>query len=168
MGLCGSYKCGCGISVTDGLTLSGSGEAGSPWVVGNGGLPRIGGRWSRAAAQAIPNATITRVTWDTEVFDYGIGATVTTSFFTIPSDGIWVIASRLSYSGTSLGSTNFIRLIMGSDARDFVGPSTVSGTQAGVYAMDLTAGAPVAVDAYQASGASLNVTGSIGIYRIGN
>lgn len=36
MPLCGSYSCGCGLSVDVGgdLTLSGSGEAGDPWVLG--------------------------------------------------------------------------------------------------------------------------------------
>ena len=33
MGLCGSSRCGCGLTVGDGLDLTGSGEPGDPWSV---------------------------------------------------------------------------------------------------------------------------------------
>ena len=37
MGLCGSSRCGCGLTVGDGLDLTGSGEPGDPFVVSGPG-----------------------------------------------------------------------------------------------------------------------------------
>jgi hypothetical protein len=127
---------------------------------------RLGGKWSRIATQSIPNATLTTITWDTEVSDFGMNVTVPTTTITLPDEGIWAIGVRSSYNTTNpLGPNNFLRLVLGGSNYDFPGVSTVSKVQIGAHTIELPAGTTIRVDLYQDSGATLNADCSINIWR---
>jgi hypothetical protein len=58
----------------------------------------------RAAAQSIPNATATKIDFDTEDFDSGSLADTSTDKFTVPVDGYYLISGYVRFSDSNIGS----------------------------------------------------------------
>ena len=130
MGLCGSIRCGCGVTsspavsgAVDGylpsIEVSGSGEAGDPYdlslndawaAVVAGALTRTGMMASRTTNQSIPVATLTVITFPTEVSDTDGFFTPGGSTITIPTGkgGLYAI-SVVAVCTTGVGG-GYVRL----------------------------------------------------------
>lgn len=129
---------------------------------------RIGGQWTRVAAQAAASATLTDVLWDTEAAgdDPEGFLTPTSATVTIPAGrgGIYSISGRILFSGTP--TNGIVRISTSAGNYDFY--PTVIGQIGGFgIIVPLAAASTFKVTGYQASGGPLNMTGNLHVYRIG-
>lgn len=158
----------CRFNNSTGTALTGDGSDTSPYVVSN---VRIGTRLRRVANQSIPNDTVTLVSWDTEDQDTDGFITVPSTTITIPGPlaGVYAIAVSISWGIGAINARHFV---------DFLGTSLNVGARlngspvgensvGGGFIAQCVAGT-VQVQVYQNSGGSVNVTGALNFFRIGN
>jgi hypothetical protein len=133
---------------------------------------RMGCSLRRVANQSIPNAggSDTAVAWDTEDADpqgmhSGSSATVT-----IPADGLWAIATTVTYGSVVGAARALLDIIVNGDAtKTYRLPYAGTGEQ--IVSMGVTipmvAGDTFTVTVYQSSGGANNLTGRLTCYRVG-
>ena len=147
--------------------------SGSAWVrVGNwSSAGRTGTVLRRAATQSITTATDTQISFDTEDTDTDGFIAVTATTITIPSglDGIYAITGAVAWA-SSPGANSNVRIELGGvtgDYRTCVGTSTVAYQNQQVAAtVALAATNTISLRCYQATGASINVTARIEVWRL--
>lgn len=152
---------------TNGYILSAdSGEAtGLEWIP-NGGPARVGGKWT-LASQVISSATITNLSWTTEVSDTGGFLTPTSTTATIPSglDGLYAVTVNLLWSAV-IGTRGLIDVTAGGVVYRMI--YTGDDSFGGTWIIPLVATDTIVATVYQASGTSKTITSAgMTIYRIG-
>lgn len=134
------------------------------------GLPfAIGGRWRRAAAQSVPNNTITALTADTEDWDTDGFGTAAAASWTVPAGfgGQYTVFGYASFAAAA-GGTRYVRVNSPANnvpatQRD-TNPSASASSELVVSApVVLTAAQTIQLEVFQDSGGSLNVTGMVGL-----
>jgi len=134
------------------------------------GDARMGATATRAAVQSIPNgAVLTAISFDTETNDTSTFFAPTSTNVTVPasSAGVYVIRGTVSWASgpTSGGCAISVNgTVMAQSAIPSGGVSTtICGTAACVL---LAVGDVVTFGAIHSSGAAINVTGSLAVYRV--
>jgi len=147
--------------------------SGSAWVrVGNwSSAGRTGTVLRRAATQSISTGTDTKISFDTEDTDTDGFIAVTATNVVIPSglDGIYLITGTVAWA-SSPGANSNVRIELGGttgDYRSHCGTGTVAyQSQAISVGPALAASNTIALRCYQASGASINVTARLEVWRL--
>jgi len=166
-------------SPAEGMTCKVTGDdreytyTGSAWTITgwHAAAGRVGGSWSRGAAQSIPDAANTNVSWDTEAFDSGgflAHHATTGTTFTVPSGsgGVygWGVALVMAASPT-IGVLRVMRNtseVLAATNIDAFAAFSVGGT------VPLGAGDTIVSVVYQDSAGAINLnSGTFHIYRIG-
>jgi hypothetical protein len=147
---------------------------GAAWVrIAHGSASgRTGCRLRRAANQSITTATDTTVTWDTEDQDTDGFITVSSDTITIPSglDGVYAMTAYVVWAATP-GATSNVRFEFAGTTGDFrtsVGASSVAfqAQTVAVPCWALSATNTVKLRVYQATGASINITAALQLFRL--
>jgi len=99
MGLCGSFRCGCGVMTDGTISISGSGEPGDPYVLS--ASASAAARFTRAAAQTVGAGATVDVSWTAETIDSAGWGTPTTTTLTCPVTGFYVIGWNVVKVGGS-------------------------------------------------------------------
>lgn len=125
----------------------------------------------RAAVQSIATATDTKVSFDTEDVDSDGFIAVTATDITIPSglDGIYAITGAVAWASSPGANSNVRIEITGTtgDYRSSVGTSTVAFQNQGISATTrLAATNTIALRCYQATGAGINITARLEVWRL--
>lgn len=188
MGLCGGFRCGCGLTSTPAssgaingelptINVSGSGEPGDPYdinlnddwsaQVASGIIrPRIGMNWGRQYFQSIPNNSTTTIVPD--IGYQGGGGFSATTPVVIPAGqgGVYLITGLIRYPSTALGN-HLMGFLFNSDGSKFYPfAGGLSGHQAGSLAVMLRDGDTVEVQTRHNNGSAMNVTARFEIYRL--
>jgi len=132
---------------------------------------RTGTVLRRAATQSIATATDTKVSFDTEDTDTDGFIAVTATDITIPSglDGIYAITGSVVWASSPGANSNVRIELTGTtgDYRTCVGTSTVAYQNQGVSAtVGLSATNTIALRCYQATGAGINITARLEVWRL--
>lgn len=151
--------------------------SGSAWVRTNwyGSAGRTQCLLRRAANQAIGSGSLTAISWDTEDSDPDGFIAVTSSTLTVPAGlgGLYSITVGLTTSGDP-GAAGFgiIDPSSAADIRFSLGGGNAVGAHNGsagvTWIGPLAAAETVQISGYQNSGGSLNFTGYLRVYRLGN
>lgn len=150
--------------------------SGTAWVRGPAwsSSGRTGITISRVANQSIANVTDTTITFDTETTDVDGFIAVSSDTITVPSGlgGLYAITGTVIWA-SSPGATSNARLEIGGvtgDYRTSVGASSVAfqAQVVSVGAIPLSATNTVKLRVYQGSGAAINVTARLEMWRIGS
>lgn len=147
--------------------------SGSAWVrvAGWSSAGRTGTVLRRAATQSITTATDTQISFDTEDTDTDGFIAVTATTITIPSglDGIYAITGAVAWA-SSPGANSNVRIELGGTTGDYrtcVGTSTVAFQNQQVAAtVGLSATNTISLRCYQSTGASINVTARLEVWRL--
>jgi hypothetical protein len=147
--------------------------SGTAWVrVGNwSSAGRTGTVLRRAATQSIATATDTKISFDTEDTDTDGFIAVTATDIVVPSglDGIYLITGTVAWA-SSPGANSNVRIELGGttgDYRTHCGTGTVAYQNQVVSAVTaLAATNTISLRCYQATGASINVTARIEVWRL--
>lgn len=123
---------------------------------------------SRVAAQSIPNATVTAVSFDTEVEDRGGFFPGTGTTVTIPADegGVYSISFRAQYPG-AINNRWFFDINAGSVAWRINGSSNGEDSIAGGISTRLAGGTTIIIYAYQSAGGSRDLTMRLEVWKTG-
>lgn len=132
---------------------------------------RTGAVLRRAAVQSIANTTDTAISWDTEDTDTDGFIAVTGSTLTIPTglDGIYAISAAVAWASSPGANSNVRIALTGTtgDYRTCVGTSTVAYQNQAVSAtVGLSATNTIAINCYQSTGAAINVTARLEVWRL--
>lgn len=192
MGLCGGFRCGCGLTSTPAvegeingelpsITVTGSGEPGDPYnltlndewaaLVAEAIVsPSIYVRWRRDLAQAIPNLTLTQINPDFlgPASAPPVGSWYSGSAVVVPVDwaGTYLITANIIYATTSLG-THSLLFDINSGERYF--PFAGAGAtqrQAGSISLYLAEGDTVELLTRQGNGGDVNATATFEMVRL--
>jgi hypothetical protein len=128
-------------------------------------IVRMGGSFSRVATQSIPNNINTSITFDTETEDTNGFLTPPGTTITIPSGcaGLYVITSAF-YTGAPGGA---LWIVLSTTTIPFTTPSNPVNAWASVTAIyQLPVGATISTTIWQNSGAAINTTGRLALYRL--
>lgn len=120
-----------------------------------------------AAVQSIPNNSGTNILWDTEDFDSDGFITPTSANVVIPTGltGFYSLNSFLQW-GASGAYTAGLVFVIGSTQMPYLEANTY-GASSGAIALRMAAGVTLNVQAFQTSGAAMNMTGSLNVTRLG-
>lgn len=131
-----------------------------------------------AAAQVITNATLTAITFDTEVWDVGnLWKVGTPTRLTASVTGLWVVGANVQFQVSAVGQRQ-IRLVQNA-ALNFTVKNQMTNTDGNQPILDtygftrMVAGDYVELYVYQNSGGNLNVEGGadytavLWMYRLG-
>lgn len=108
MGLCGGFRCGCGVSVAGSLALTGSGEPLDPYVISFDDGYRLSCMVSRVAAQTLTTGVGTPIYFDAESFDVGPLHSLASNIerITVPTGGagLWQFGFTVAFSDSPTGT----------------------------------------------------------------
>lgn len=128
-------------------------------------MVRVGGTWRRNAAQSIPAAVWTNITWDTEVNDTNAFFAPPGTTITIPAgqSGIYVCAMTLA-----VGLTAAARLTITGVTDPFTAPGDpITGYANVVYTGPLAAGNTIIASMFQNTGVAVNAYGRVELWKVG-
>lgn len=130
-------------------------------------LDRMGCSLRRVAAQALPDAALTVVSWDTEDADTdglypGSGTTIT-----IPAGGggIWSVFAQITVAANPPAGLGFVSIQLPGGNTHGIAP-IVSNLGAPSVTVPLSAGALITVSAFADGAAATTMTGEIFAYRV--
>ena len=149
------------------LTADAASTGGIKWATAASGTPSfVGGTWSRAASQSINSGSTTAISWDTEGNDTSSFLTPTSTTFTVPSNGYYLVTFEVSFAASAVGNRDLV--IDGSFVTQE--PATASGgfVMRAAKVIKKAASATFTCACFQDSGGALNVTAIIEVSLLGS
>jgi hypothetical protein len=133
-------------------------------VASGAGITQPACRMMRAAAQSIPNAAWTTITWDTEVIDTGgmwVAGTPTKLIAAVA--GIYQVSAMVSFDATTLGASRGVDVLRNDAYLGFQALYMTQGAGRRDAALtsglvSLTPGQWLTVQVYQDSGSAVNTS----------
>lgn len=119
------------------------------------------------AAQSVPNATWTDVTWGTVTDTAAYGMTIGSAGFTVIVPGIYQVSTALSFPSQSTGQRHAQLTVNGAVIMNGTGGNTTTGGDIARLRADgivrCAAGDVIGATVYQSSGAALNMNTGTGL-----
>lgn len=132
----------------------------------NVALGRMGCRLSRVAAQALPDAAVTAVSWDTENEDTsGLWSAGTTITIPATGAGLWAISALVTVVASPPAGLGFVSVQINGGNRSLAGITFALGAPSLV--VPLSATNTITVSAYADGAAATTMTAEIAVYRLG-
>ena len=145
---------------------------GTNWVrVGNySSAGRSGVQLARFATQSIPTGTgtFTAVSWDVETTDTDGYITATSDTITVPTGlgGLYAISAVMTWASTPGTNSTIEVYVNGTSWRHPIGAATQMTTCAVSVIVPVAAAQTVQIRLSQGSGAAINVTGNLEMWRL--
>lgn len=167
---CNNNDCFCVVTAGDGITVTGSGASGNPYIVSDSEffatLPRVFIR--RAAVQSIASGVVTAVTWDSEDLDTHGFFTAPSTVATVPAGlaGLYVMLFNGSWVG-GFSARSFVDMNMGGNLSRYSLGAISEDSWSGFTLSPMAVGNTFSAVVFQATGGPKDFTSALKIVRLG-